>query len=128
MIMTMEQRLTFNDRVRRMVGALIPRIEAEVPETGDFGPVTECIDMTFVKDRRYCRKYAIKVYRMPPDVVPDPSRRYVDLEIYTPGSPYRIEEVLLSGTNREIIDSLSTQATIDRIEHNYARLLSLADG
>lgn len=116
---------SFQDYVDDVIQRVIKRVEAEVPDTGDFMPVIEFFTNPSSKTRDDVGRYGLRVYKMRKDIVPDPSKRYVEAAAYDPSGCYKADFVVASGTKDEILAKMVTEEFSMKLCDDYANLTDL---
>lgn len=101
------------------------RIEADVPDSGDFPPVLELFPA--LGDKHIVGKYGLRTYKMPSDIVADPRKRYVEACAYVPSGAYKADMVFVSGTKEEILEILRDHDAPVRLNFLYGELLQLLE-
>ena len=118
---------TFQDLVDALIEKILPRIEQEVPDYGAFNPVLELFDNLDEDMQHVVGKYGLKVYKMPPDIVADPAKRYVEAVAYEPGGNYKATLVVGSGNKADIIALLKSEGFPERLNCAYGELLEMLE-
>ena len=116
---------SFRDYVDDIILRLVERVENEVPDTGDFDPVLEFFTNPSSDTREYVGRYGLRVYKMAKDVVPDPSKRYVEAAAYVPSGMYKADYVVASGTKEEILSVIRTDEFAMKLCNYYNDLTDL---
>lgn len=112
---------TFAEQVENTVKTLKERAEREVAEYGDFMAVTELFPN--LDKETQIGNYALKIFKMPKDVVSDPKKRYLEAAIYMPSGDYKMTMVVGSGTKQEILDMLNQPDFCKKLNKIYGELL-----
>lgn len=117
--------MVFQDYVDKIIKDVLHRIYDEVPESGAFFPILESFANPDEESRDKIGAYGLKVYKMPEDVVADPSKRYIEAAIYTPDRSYKISMLVGSGTKDDIIKHLQSNDFPDKLNRTYEELFAL---
>lgn len=121
------EKITFDDQVEQIIKDISARAEREVPEYGDFAPVTEFMP-NLDKGTTAVSKYGLTIYKMPKDVVADPKKRYIQAAAYMPAGDYKATLVVGSGDKKEILEKLNSPDFPEKLNDAYAQLLELLEG
>lgn len=116
---------SFRDYVDDIILRIVERIENEVPITGDFTPVLEFFTNPSSDTREYVGRYGLRIYKMAKDIVPDPSKRYVEAAAYVPSGLYKADYVIASGTKDEILSEIKTDEFAVKLCSYYDELKDL---
>ncbi|MBP3471777.1 MAG: hypothetical protein J6K41_06065 [Paraprevotella sp.] len=117
--------ITFQDLVDALIEKILPRIEQEVPDYGAFYPVLELFDNLDEGTQHVVGKYGLKVYKMPPDIVADPAKRYVEAVAYEPGGNYKATLIVGSGNKTDIIALLLSEDFPEKLNRAFGKLLDM---
>jgi hypothetical protein len=112
----------FKEQVEQMLEKLIVRAEREVPEYGDFAPVTELFQNLDPGSQDIVGKFGLTILKLPKDVTPDPKERYVEACAYEPTGSYKAKMFVAGGYKDEILLRLKEGEFIDSLCHSYAVL------
>ena len=115
----------FQDFVDDLIERTLKRMEKGVPNTGDFAPVLELFSNLSTKTDNIVGKYGLQIYKMPSDVVADPTIRFVEAAAYTPSGRYKAKLIVASGTKTEIYDTMQTEEFAQKLHSCYAKLLKI---
>ena len=116
---------SFNDYVDDLIQRIKKRVEMEVPDTGDFMPVLELFTNPEAETRDEVGKFGLRVYKMPKDVVADPSKRYVEAAAYDPSGCYKSNMIVASGTKSEIIEKMMADGFSQKLSETYGKLTDI---
>lgn len=115
--------MTFQDHVRKLVLRVIEQTEKHVPEYGDFMPVRELMDNP---DRKYTNhlvgKYGLQIFKMPKDIEPDPTKRYIKASAFDPTGKWESKMVVGSGTKEEILAIMRDEGFVEKLSYTYGDL------
>lgn len=118
----MENKLpTFAEQVEKTIKTILERAEREVAEYGEFMPVTEFFPN--LDKNTNIGNYALKIFKMQKDVVPDPKKRYIEAAIYMPHGDYKMTAIVGSGTKQEILEQMKTTDFFEKLNKTYGELL-----
>lgn len=116
---------SFQDYVEDVVWRVVDRVETEVPDVGNFDPVFEFFTNPSLKTKDDVGKYGLRVYKMRKDIVPDPSKRYVEAAAYDPSGSYKADMVVASGTKSEVLETMRKDEFLEKLFHAYSNLTEL---
>lgn len=118
---------TFDDYLKALTQRLVARVWDEVPEAGVFTDVFEFFTNPDEASRNAVERYGLRVFKMPEDIVPDATKRYIEAAAYFPGSEYKVTMVVCHGNKQELLEMMGQQDFIDRLNDSYAQLLDIAE-
>lgn len=114
----------FEERIDDLVDRLLPRVEREVPLSGDFAPVYEEFYVTDEPIKSIARKFQLKVHKLPEIDVPDPELRFIEAAIFTYGG-YKADSFVGGGKKDIIVNLLKAPGFKEHLYDSYATLLEL---
>ena len=112
----------FKEQVEVMLGKIIMRAEKEVPDFGDFAPVTEFFPNLDSKSSDIVGMYGLTILKFPKDVVPDPRQRYVEASAYEPTGSYKAKMIVASGYKAKILTELRDVKFLLELCYTYGDL------
>ena len=118
-----EKSTTYTDSFYNMLKELITRAEREVPEYGDFAPVYESFKNN--NSKLDVDRYQLRIFKMPKDLVPDETKRYLEAEVFTKAGTYSATMILGSGSKEDILKQLKTEEFTDKLNNTYAKLVDM---
>jgi len=113
----------FQEQIDKTIDKITARVEKEVPESGEFTPVREYFDNLNPETENIVGKYGLQVYKMPQNIVPDPTKRYVEAAAYVPSGEYKADQIVVSGNNKEIIAKLKEDGFGKKLNIIFGQLL-----
>ena len=119
--------MVFQDCVNKITKDILHRVYNEVPESGAFLPIFESFANPDEESRNKIGTYRLKVYKMPEDVVADPSKRYIEAAVYTPDRTYKVSMLVGSGTKDNIIKHLQSNDFPDKLNRTYGELFAILE-
>ncbi len=119
----MEEKKCFLDRVEELIAKMLYHLENNVPPYGDFPSFFEFFDNEDDRLRRIVGKFGMKLYKMPNDVQPDKSIRYLEATVYTPCGGYKADSVVGHGRNEDIVTLLKSEDFSAKLVESYERLV-----
>lgn len=118
---------SFNDYLNVLISRVVDRIEKEMPDEGSFWDIVEMFDNPDEGSTHVVGKYGLRVFKMRPDVVPDPKKRYVEACAYIPSGEYKATLMAGAGTKAEILAIIKDQKYIEQLNNTYAKLLDMLE-
>ena len=109
--------------VDELVRRTIRRIEEDMPEKGKFSDIFELFLNPDKRTADEVWKYGLHIFKMDEDIVPDPTKRFVQASAYIPSASYKATLMCGSGTKKEIIAMLSTPSFSEKLIETFAELL-----
>lgn len=120
-----EECQSFQECVDELVRRTIERIEVEMPETGGFSDIFELFCNPDEGTSDVVGKYGLHVYKMRADIVPDPTKRYVQACAYIPSAEYKATLMAGSGTKAEILSLMKEPAFANKLNYTFGELLDM---
>lgn len=118
----LEEPKNFREQVERMLEKLIVRAEKEVPEYGDFAPVTELFPNLDYDSSDIVGMYGVTILKLPASIRPDPKRRYIEANAYEPTGSYKAKMFVAGGHKEMILSKIRDRKFIDDLCRIYAKL------
>ena len=118
---------SFEDYVQQLILRTLRRAEKEVPEQGDFPAVRETFTNVDVSTRSDASRYGLEVYKMPDDVQPDRTMRYVEAIAYEPSGQYRADMIVASGSIQTILETMQSDPFLGKVVSALRRLTDSFD-
>ena len=118
---------TFDEYLETQIRRLITAVENQVPESGPFIDVFDFFANPDKGSLDVVSRYGIRIFKMSDDIVPAPTKRYIEAAVYLSGSNYKATMIVCSGTKQDLLDSLNNPNFIDTLNNAYAKLLDLAE-
>lgn len=100
---------SIEDYIEQLIAKIVRRTETDVPDYGDFMPVSETFVNPYVCDRRIVGRYGLEIIKMPYDVEPEPKKRFLRANAYEPSGQYKSGMIVKSGTKDEILETLLSE-------------------
>ena len=120
--MKLKQPRNFKEQVEVMLEKVVIRAEKEVPEFGDFAPVTEFFPNLDTKSTDIVGMYGLRIFKFPKDIEPDPKRRYVEAYAYDPTGSYKAKMIVASGYKDKILTELQDVKFLLELGYTYGDL------
>ena len=70
-------------------------------------------------------KYGLHVFKMQSDIVPDPTKRYVQASAYIPSAAYKATLIVGSGTKAEILELMKEPSFAEKLNCTFGELLDM---
>ena len=109
--------------VDELVRRTIRRVEQDMPEKGKFSDIFELFLNPDKRTADEVWKYGLHIFKMDEDIVPDPTKRFVQASAYIPSASYKATLMCGSGTKAEIIAMLSAPSFPEELIETFAELL-----
>ena len=109
--------------VDELVRRTIRRVEQDMPEKGKFSDIFELFPNPDRRTADEVWKYGLHIFKMDEDIVPDPTKRFVQASAYIPSASYKATLMCGSGTKTEIIAMLSAPSFSEELIETFAELL-----
>ncbi len=109
--------------VDELVRRTIKRVEQDMPEKGKFSDIFELFLNPDKRTADEVWKYGLHIFKMDEDIVPDPTKRFVQASAYIPSASYKATLMCGSGTKAEIIAMLSAPSFSEKLIETFAELL-----
>ena len=112
---------SFRDYTDQLILRILKRAESEVPEHGDFVPLFEFFANPDIKCD-IVGKYGLEIFKMPYDVQPDPTMRYLRANAYESTGNYKAGMIVGSGTKTDILTILQSEDFANDIGYTFGQL------
>jgi hypothetical protein len=109
--------------VDELVRRTIRRVEQDMPEKGKFSDIFELFLNPDKRTADEVWKYGLHIFKMDEDIVPDPTKRFVQASAYILSASYKATLMCGSGTKTEIIAMLSAPSFPEELIETFAELL-----
>ena len=116
---------SFQDYVNELVRRTMKRIEEEMPDEGGFSDIFELFSNPDDGTSDVVGKYGLHVFKMQSDIVPDPTKRYVQACAYIPSAAYKATLMAGSGTKAEILTLMKEQSYANKLNYTFGELLDM---
>ena len=116
---------SFQDYVDELVRRTMKRIEEEVPDEGAFSDIFELFCNPDDGTSDVVGKYGLHVFKMQSDIVPDPTKRYVQACAYIPSAAYKATLIVGSGTKAEILELMKEPSFAEKLNCTFGELLDM---
>ena len=116
---------SFQECVDELVRRTMVRIEEEMPDEGSFADIFELFCNPDADTSDVVGKYGLHVFKMQSDIVPDPTKRYVQACAYIPSAAYKATLMAGSGTKAEILALMKEPAYANKLNYNFGELLDM---
>lgn len=113
---------SFQDYVDDLVLRIVERIEKDVPDTGNFADILELFTNPSYKTKSDVGRYGLRVFKMRPDVDPDPAMRYVEAAAYDPSGTYKSNFYVAAGTKEEVLAQLHSDEFSINLTDDFVKL------
>ena len=120
-----EECQSFQDYVDELVRRTMKRIEEEMPDEGGFSDIFELFSNPDDGTSDVVGKYGLHVFKMQSDIVPDPTKRYVQACAYIPSAAYKATLMAGSGTKAEILALMKEQSYANKLNYTFGELLDM---
>lgn len=114
---------SFQECVDELVRRTIRRIEVEMPEKGKFSDIFELFPNPDKRTADEVGKYGLHIFKIDEDIVPDPTKRFVQACAYIPSASYKATLICGSGTKAEIIAMMNAPSFSEELIETFAELL-----
>ena len=119
---------SFRDNVRQLILRVIGETEKRVPEYGDFMPVLELMVNPDKNTNDLVGKYGLRIYKLPKDIVPDPTKRYIRASAFDPTGTWDSNMVVGSGTKEDVLAIMRDEGFVEKLIGTFVDLAdNLAD-
>ena len=118
---------SFEDYVLQLILRTLRRSEKEVPDDGDFPAVCETFTNVDVSTRSDASRYGLEIYKMPDDVQPDRTKRYLEAIAYEPSGQYRADMIVASGTIQTILETMQSESFLEKVVSVLCKLTDSFD-
>ena len=116
---------SFQDYVNELVRRTMKRIEEEMPDKGSFSDIFELFCNPDDGTSDVVGKYGLHVFKMQSDIVPDPTKRYVQACPYIPSAAYKATLIVGSGTKAEILELMKEPSFAEKLNYTFGELLDM---
>lgn len=116
---------SFQDYVNELVRRTMKRIEEEMPDEGAFSDIFELFCNPDDGTSDVVGKYGLHVFKMQSDIVPDPTKRYVQACAYIPSAAYKATLIVGSGTKVEILALMKEPSYAEKLNYTFGELLDM---
>lgn len=116
---------SFQDYVDELVRRTMKRIEEEMPDEGGFSDIFELFSNPDDGTSDVVGKYGLHVFKMRADIVPDPTKRYVQACAYIPSAAYKATLIVGSGTKAEILELMKEPSYANKLNYTFGELLDM---
>lgn len=116
---------SFQDYVDELVRRTVVRIKEEMPDKGSFSDIFELFCNPDDGTSDVVGKYGLHVFKMQSDIVPDPTKRYVQACAYIPSAAYKATLMAGSGTKAEILALMKEQSYANKLNYTFGELLDM---
>lgn len=113
---------SFQDNVQQLILRIIEETEKRVPEYGDFMPVWELMVNPDKNTKDLVGKYGLKILKLPKDIVPDPTKRYISASAFDPTGTWDSNMVVGSGTKEEILTMMRDEGFVEKLIDTFVDL------
>ena len=120
-----EECQSFQECVDELVRRTMVRIEEEMPDEGSFADIFELFCNPDADTSDVVGKYGLHVFKMQSDIVPDPTKRYVQACAYIPSAAYKATLMAGSGTKAEILALMKEPAYANKLNYTFGELLDM---
>ena len=116
---------SFQDYVNELVRRTVVRIKEEMPDKGSFSDIFELFCNPDDGTSDVVGKYGLHVFKMQSDIVPDPTKRYVQACAYIPSAAYKATLIVGSGTKAEILELMKEPSFAEKLNYTFGELLDM---
>ena len=116
---------SFQDYVNELVRRTMKRIEEDMPDEGAFSDIFELFCNPDDGTSDVVGKYGLHVFKMQSDIVPDPTKRYVQACAYIPSAAYKATLIVGSGTKAEILELMKEPSFADKLSCTFDELTDM---
>ena len=120
-----EECQSFQECVDELVRRTVRRLEEEVPDKGSFSDIFELFCNPDDGTSDVVGKYGLHVFKMQSDIVPDPTKRYVQACAYIPSAAYKATLIVGSGTKAEILELMKGPSFADKLSCTFDELTDM---
>ena len=120
-----EECQSFQECVDELVRRTVRRLEEEVPDKGSFSDIFELFCNPDDGTSDVVGKYGLHVFKMQSDIVPDPTKRYVQACAYIPSAAYKATLIVGSGTKAEILELMKGPPFADKLSCTFDELTDM---
>lgn len=116
---------SFQECVDELVRRTVVRIKEEMPDKGSFSDIFELFCNPDDGTSDVVGKYGLHVFKMQSDIVPDPTKRYVQACAYIPSAAYKATLIVGSGTKAEILELMKEPSFADKLSCTFDELTDM---
>lgn len=116
---------SFQECVDELVRRTVVRIKEEMPDEGAFSDIFELFCNPDDGTSDVVGKYGLHVFKMQSDIVPDPTKRYVQACAYIPSAAYKATLIVGSGTKAEILELMKEPSFADKLSCTFDELTDM---
>lgn len=98
-----------------------------MPEKGKFSDIFELFLNPDKRTADEVWKYGLHIFKMDEDIVPDPTKRFVQASAYIPSASYKATLMCGSGTKAEIIALMKDPAFPEKLNETFGELLEMLE-
>lgn len=120
-----EECQSFQECVDELVRRTMKRIEEDMPDEGAFSDIFELFCNPDDGTSDVVGKYGLHVFKMQSDIVPDPTKRYVQACAYIPSAAYKATLIVGSGTKAEILELMKEPSFADKLSCTFDELTDM---
>lgn len=120
-----EECQSFQECVDELVRRTVIRIKEEMPDKGSFSDIFELFCNPDDGTSDVVGKYGLHVFKMQSDIVPDPTKRYVQACAYIPSAAYKATLIVGSGTKAEILELMKEPSFAEKLNYTFGELLDM---
>lgn len=111
------------ENLHKVIDDVSTRSEREVPEYGEFAPVSEFfknVDKDIPAD-----KFVLRVIKMPKEDYPDEKQRFIEASVFAPAGDYKADMLIGAGHKKEILETLKSKDFPTRLNDAYIDLIDM---
>ena len=120
-----EECQSFQECVDELVRRTVVRIKEEMPDKGSFSDIFELFCNPDDGTSDVVGKYGLHVFKMQSDIVPDPTKRYVQACAYIPSGAYKATLMAGSGRKAEILELMKEPSFADKLSCTFDELTDM---
>ena len=120
-----EECQSFQECVDELVRRTVVRIKEEMPDKGSFSDIFELFCNPDDGTSDVVGKYGLHVFKMQSDIVPDPTKRYIQACAYIPSAAYKATLIVGSGTKADILELMKEPSFAEKLNYTFGELLDM---